>query len=130
MKQSEPTDYEFELITPTDYSCNLNLKIESKIMRLIFQKSMTTLRRKHNIKLGDSVDIKNKFDDVDEFSIDSKFHHMLKVLCRKTFSDVSAEIKNMKVEVLDNKILGANFKKVGEKWQIQIKLIGNCIDKR
>lgn len=129
-KSKKLVDYDFKLLTPTDYECTLTMRTDNRLIKSIFSRSMISLRRKHGITLQEGVDANQQFKEIGKFDVNPRFYNMLKILSRKSFKEVVEEVNKDKIEVMTDYITHAEFIKDGEEWQINIKWTGNSIDKR
>lgn len=129
-KSKNMTDYDFKLLTPTEYLCIMTINTNNRLLKTIFSRSMVSLRRKHGIKLKDSINANQEFNAINKFDVYPRFYNMLKILTGKSFKEIVEEVNKDKIEIMDNHITHAEFIKNGEEWQINIKVNGTCIDKR
>lgn len=129
-KSKKLVDYDFKLLTPTEYQCILTMRTDNRLIKTIFSRSMISLRRKHGITLHESVDANKQFNEISKFDVNPRFYNMLKILSGKSFKEVVEEVNKDKIEIMDDYVTHAEFMRNGEEWQINIKRNGNSIDKR
>ena len=116
-------DYSIDCIDSANYELTLNFKADNKLFEYMYEKSVTKLKKKHNIDGG-------SMPEVDEFDIPENFYHLIKVAIKKPYRAVCKIFKEDKIELLTHKIEKTSFKKNGDEWRIHIFITGMYADKR
>jgi len=128
IKMRKPkVDYEFRIENDTDYIMGFELEAKDKAIVNIFNKSVTKLKRKHNL------DVKENPENIDQFEVPDEYRGFLKVAIKKLYVEVHNEVKKDGIITLNYYVYSAKFKRKQDKskdWDIYIRVGGQYADRR
>lgn len=121
---NEKADYEFKLLTPTDYELLITLKANG----YLFNKIFVTARER--IEAKTKIEIKGDINKVERFDIPKEYFNLIKTSIHKIINNVAKEVKQDNIIILNEVVKDCYFIKNGSFWDIKIKLGGGYADKR
>ncbi len=128
MGKKELIDYNMETVTSDTYNLKLQMTVQNRLVKYIFEKSKTKLKRKKGIGVSGSV------DEIKSFKIPAEGHYfkLLKTALNKQVRDIAKIFHEDGIYIVNHEVLDAYFIKDVEKdvWRVHIKLEGYYNDKR
>jgi 6-pyruvoyl-tetrahydropterin synthase len=117
-------DYDFELLTDTDFKLVLTIYTQARIMNYVFNQSRDKLKKK-------GVNVKGAPETINEFEVPEQYFKPLKVACRKLLKTVAGITEKDKIIILNHyDVVKVVYKKVLNKWHCIITIRGLYKDER
>lgn len=122
--------FKFKVLAPEEknnttfysFGCNLFLGVSHRLFKLIFEKSVTELKKK-NKKAPEEI-------ITDKFYVPQKYYKVIKTAVQKPFKDVIKQVGLQGIGVFEWDVYGAVFEKEQGVWIITVVVKGLCEDQR
>lgn len=115
-------DYDFETITPFDYSCVIKLTAGGRMMSRMFVMAKNTARRKHRLRSDQSP------DHIIEFEIPKRFYNALGIAVKGIMKNVEKEVLEDNIRVVTSNVSAAVYKKNSDgNWDVFVTVSGGFV---
>jgi len=119
-------DWKFKVYSISDYLLNVDMDTKNQLIKFIFGKTVTKLKRTKNIRVDST-----KFDKIDFFRVEPQYYNLLATFLKPVVRNCNKTIRSKHgIEILNAKTKDAWFKKIDEDvWHIKIVLTGQYAKK-
>lgn len=120
-------DYDFECMNIDDYILKLQVKVDSRLLKMILEKSIEKIKRSKGINVSGDI------DSLDRVDVDKHYWKLIKTGISGTLKKVESQLKDQEhdIKLLNHAVFKMFFVKVNEKsWMVNIEIIGQYVDKK
>lgn len=123
----EAFKYDFEQVSDNEYNLELELKVKSRFMMMIFNKAKKKLKKKHDMDVKGDPNVIKAFDVPKE----SKYLNPIKVSIGSLINTVNNELKIDGIHIQTHHVTACRFVNVEKSgWIAKVIVAGMMIDKR